>query len=59
MMSALKTIVHVESLSLFCNALNISATPASPACVATRICSTYLAFGAASYADSLAFHLRT
>lgn len=48
MISALKTMVHVESRSLFCNALKISATPASPACVATSICSTYLALGAAS-----------
>ncbi len=48
MMSDLKTIVHVESRSLFCKARNISATPASPACVATRICSTYFDLGAAS-----------
>lgn len=48
MMSDLNTIVHVESRSLFCKARNISATPASPACVATRICSTYLDLGAAS-----------
>lgn len=48
MISALNTIVHVESRSLFCIALNISATPASPAWVATRMCSTYLAFGAAN-----------
>lgn len=50
-MSDLNTIVHVESRNLFCNARNISATPASPACVATRICSTYLDLGAASYID--------
>lgn len=31
MMSALKTMVHVESRNRFCSALNISATPASPA----------------------------
>ena len=31
MMSDLKTMVHVESRSLFCNARKISATPASPA----------------------------
>lgn len=49
MMSDLKTIVHVESLNRFCNARNISATPASPACVATNMCSTYLDLGAASY----------
>lgn len=48
MMSDLKTIVHVESRSLFCKARNISATPASPVCVATRICSTYFDLGAAS-----------
>ena len=48
MMSALNTIVHVESRSRFCNARKISATPASPACVATRMCSTYLALGGAS-----------
>ena len=49
MMSDLKTIVHVESLNLFCSARKTSATPASPACVATKICSTYLDLGAASY----------
>ena len=48
MMSDLKTIVHVESLRRFCKALKISATPASPAWVATRMCSTYLALGGAS-----------
>ena len=48
MMSALKTIVHVESLRRFCRVRNISATPASPAWVATRMCSTYLALGGAS-----------
>lgn len=47
-MSALNTIVHVESRSRFCNARKISATPASPAWVATRICSTYFALGGAS-----------
>ncbi len=31
MMSALKTIVHVESRNRFCSARKISATPASPA----------------------------
>ena len=46
--SALKTIVHVESLRRFCRVRNISATPASPAWVATRMCSTYLALGGAS-----------
>ncbi len=48
MISDLKTIVHVESRNRFCKARKISATPASPAWVATRICSTYLAFGGAS-----------
>jgi len=47
-MRALKTIVHVESRNLFVRALKISATPASPAWVAIRICSTYLDLGAAS-----------
>lgn len=45
----LNTIVHVESLSLFCKVRNISATPASPACVATKMCSIYFDLGAASY----------
>jgi hypothetical protein len=45
----LKTIVHVESRSRFVRARKISATPASPAWVATRMCSTYLDLGAASY----------
>ena len=49
MIKLLKTMVHVESRSRFVRARKISATPASPACVATRICSTYLDFGAASY----------
>lgn len=49
MMSDLKTIVHVESLRRFCKARKISATPDSPAWVATSICSTYLALGGASY----------
>ncbi len=49
MMSALKTIVHVESRNRFCSARKISATPASPVEVATRMCSTYLALGGASY----------
>ena len=34
-------------------ARKISATPASPVCVATRICSTYLDFGAASWSKEL------
>ena len=45
---ALKTIVHVESRSRSCRVRNISATPASPVWVATRICSIYLDLGAAS-----------
>jgi hypothetical protein len=49
MIKLLNTIVHVESRSRFVRARNISATPASPACVATKICSTYFDFGAASY----------
>ena len=49
MMSDLKTMVHVESLKRFCRVLKISATPASPAWVAIRMCSTYLALGGASY----------
>ena len=48
MISALNTIVHVESRKRFCRVRNISATPASPAWVAMRICSTYLALGGAS-----------
>ena len=48
MMSDLKTIVHVESRRRFCRARKISATPASPVWVATRMCSTYLALGGAS-----------
>ena len=38
----LNTTVHVESRSRFCSARNTSATPASPECVAIRICSMYL-----------------
>ena len=49
----LKTMVHVESRRRLVRARKISATPASPACVATRICSTYLDFGAASCAYEL------
>lgn len=49
MMSDLKTMVHVESLKRFCRVLKISATPASPAWVAMRMCSTYLALGGAGY----------
>ena len=53
MIRALNTIVHVESLKRFCRVRNISATPASPAWVATRICSTYLALGGASYFNNI------
>lgn len=38
----LNTTVHVESRSLFCSARKTSATPASPECVAIRMCSIYL-----------------
>ena len=34
-------------------ARKISATPASPVCVATRICSTYLDLGAASWSKEV------
>src|ERR1700760_3878058 len=47
-MRALNTMVHVESRNRFCNARKTSATPASPECVAIRICSMYLDLGAAS-----------
>jgi len=40
--------VHELSLSLLLIARKTSAIPASPACVAMRMCSTYFAFGAAS-----------
>ena len=46
--SDLKTIVHVESLRRFVKVEKIAATPSSPAWVATRMCSTYLALGGAS-----------
>lgn len=49
MIKLLKTMVHVESRRRLVRARKISATPASPACVATRMCSTYLDLGAASY----------
>lgn len=49
-MSALNTIVHVESISRYCSVRNTSPTPASPVCVANRMCSMYLDLGAASYA---------
>lgn len=50
-MSALNTIVHAESRSRSCSVRKTSATPASPVRVATRICSMYLDFGAASCAN--------
>jgi hypothetical protein len=50
MMRLLKTMVQVESRRRLVRARKISATPASPACVATSMCSTYFDFGAASYA---------
>lgn len=42
MIKLLNTTVHVESRSRFDNALNTSATPASPECVAIKMCSMYL-----------------
>jgi hypothetical protein len=58
MIKLLNTMVHVESRSRFVRARKISATPASPACVATRMCSTYFDLGAASYMVVLAPQLR-
>jgi hypothetical protein len=46
-MRPLNTIVHVESRSRYCSARMTSPTPASPECVATRMCSMYLVFGGA------------
>lgn len=46
--SALNTIVHVESRKRFVKTLKTSATPCSPVWVDMRICSMYLDFGAAS-----------
>ena len=46
--SPLKTIVHVESRNRCVRVRKTSATPASPAWVATRRCSTYFDLGAAS-----------
>lgn len=48
MIKLLNTTVHVESRSLFCNALNTSPTPASPECVAIRMCSMYFVLGGAA-----------
>lgn len=45
----LKTTVHVESRNRNCSARKTSPTPASPACVATRMCSIYFVFGGAAY----------
>lgn len=47
--SPLKTIVHVESRNRCVKVRKTSATPTSPACVATRRCSTYFDLGAASF----------
>lgn len=49
----LSTTVHVESRNRNCNARKTSPTPASPACVATRICSIYLVFGGAACSATL------
>lgn len=57
MMSALKTMVHVESRSRSLSVRKTSATPASPECVARRMCSTYLALGGASYQEILSIRL--
>lgn len=46
--SALNTTVHVDSRSRICRVRKISATPASPVWVATRIFSIYFDLGAAS-----------
>ena len=48
----LKTTVHVESRNRNWSARKTSPTPASPACVATRICSIYFVFGGAAYRNS-------
>ena len=48
-MSALNTTVHVESRRRRCSVRNISATPASPVWVATRMCSMYFDLGGASW----------
>ena len=53
MIKLLKTMVHVESRSRYCSALNTSPTPASPACVAIRICSMYFVFGGAAWGQWL------
>lgn len=44
----LKTTVHVESRNRWWSARNTSPTPASPECVATRMCSMYFVFGGAA-----------
>jgi len=47
----LKTTVHVASRRRYCSALNTSPTPASPECVATRMCSMYFVLGGAACAN--------
>lgn len=49
----LNTTVHVESRSRFCKERKTSATPASPECVAIRMCSIYFVFGGAAYSGQL------
>src|SRR5262249_35587563 len=46
-MRLLKTTVHVESRRRSCRARKTSPTPASPAWVATRMCSIYFVLGGA------------
>lgn len=46
-MRLLSTTVHVVSRSLCCRARKTSPTPASPECVATRMCSMYFVLGGA------------
>lgn len=45
----LSTTVHVESRNRYCNERKTSPTPASPECVATRMCSIYFVLGGAFY----------
>ena len=51
-MRPLKTTVHVESRRRNCRARKTSEIPASPECVATRMCSMYLVFGGAACRES-------
>lgn len=51
-MRPLKTMVHVESRSRLVMVRKTSATPASPAFVATRMCSTYFDLGGASWIET-------